>query len=75
MRLVKLFNIDFVYGPRCGDAGEQRVFFIIIFCVVSGTRRWNDWRLDSQTRQNEDHRTQAQSFHWTSERRDWAQLG
>lgn len=36
MRLVKLFNIDFVYGPRCGDAGEQRVFFYYYFLCCLG---------------------------------------
>lgn len=29
MPLVKLFNIDFVYGPRCGDDREQRAFYYL----------------------------------------------
>lgn len=51
MRLVKLFNIDFVYGPRCGDAGEQRVFLLLLFFVLSRAR--DDGTTDDRTRRRD----------------------
>lgn len=50
MPLVKLFNIDFVYGPRCGDDGEQRAFLLLFF-VLSRAR--DDGTSDDRTRRRD----------------------